>query len=324
MSSSDWVALGGLLVSCLAFAVSFVAYRLQEKTAKSDNEKELADQIAAIQAHLAEPNPTAQPGYVTAATTQAASQEAIAKASSTNAALQMLVVRVGNLIESTGVKPDWYQNLVLASAAVRIGDQVMARPYAEAAVSLASRPEDRGWSAETAAAAQMLSLLVRANFLYNRGHPEDVKAAREDYEQAGKLVRKVRHEQGPFMTAGRLAELYVRQAEFELDLGHDERAAGLMARACHEWQEARVPAAQQSIGNLIWSFVTAQGRVAASTLLTGEFVDAWNRFQQGVPDPGNGAPAPGTPEPGAGIDDLLPFRIGRPQGEVSDAPGTPS
>jgi len=87
MSSSDWVALGGLLLSCLAFAVSFVAYQLQEKTAKSDNEKELADQIAAVQTHLAEPNFTAQAGYVTAATARAVSQEAIAKASSTNAAL---------------------------------------------------------------------------------------------------------------------------------------------------------------------------------------------------------------------------------------------
>jgi hypothetical protein len=169
MSSSDWVALGGLLLSCLAFAVSFVAYQLQEKTAKSDNEKELADQIAAVQTHLAEPNFTAQAGYVTAATARAVSQEAIAKASSTNAALQMLVLRVGNLIESTGVTPDWYQNLVLASAAVRIGDQVMASPYVKAAVRLARQPEDRGWNAETAAAAQMLSLQVRANFFYNRG-----------------------------------------------------------------------------------------------------------------------------------------------------------
>jgi hypothetical protein len=322
MSSSDWVALGGLLLSCLAFAVSFVAYKLQQKTAKSDNEKELADQIAAVQTHLAEPNFTAQAGYVTAATARAVSQEAIAKASSTNAALQMLVLRVGNLIESTGVTPDWYQNLVLASAAVRIGDQVMASPYVTAAVRLARQPEDRGWNAETAAAAQMLSLQVRANFFYNRGHPEDVTAAREDYERARELVLNVRPQQGPFMTAGRLAELYVRQTEFELDLGYDDRAVDLMAKACHEWQEARVPAVQQAIGNLIWSFVAAQSRVAASTLLTGEFVEAWNRFQRNVPDPGSGAPAPGTPGPGGDISDLLPIRVVRPEGEVSPAPGT--
>jgi len=322
MSSSDWVALGGLLLSCLAFAVSFVAYKLQQRTAKSDNEKELADQIAAVQTHLAEPNFTAQAGYVTAATARAVSQEAIAKASSTNAALQMLVLRVGNLIESTGVTPDWYQNLVLASAAVRIGDQVMASPYVTAAVRLARQPEDRGWNAETAAAAQMLSLQVRANFFYNRGHPEDVKAAREDFDQARELVLNVRQQQGPFMTAGRLAELYVRKTEFELDLGYDDRAVGLMAKACHEWQEARVPAVQQAIGNLIWSFVAAQCRVAASTLLTGEFVEAWNRFQRNVPDPASGAPAPGTPGPGGDISDLLPIRVVRPEGQVCPAAGT--
>jgi hypothetical protein len=95
-----------------------------------------------------------------------------------------------------------------------------------------------------------------------------------------------------------------------------------MAKACHEWQEARVPAVQQAIGNLIWSFVAAQGRVAASTLLTGEFVEAWNRFQRNVQDPGPGVPAPGAPAPGGDISDLLPIRVVRPEGEVSPAPGT--
>lgn len=322
MTTSDWVALGGLIVSCFAFAVSVIGYRLQQRTAKSDNEKELADQIAAIQDQMATPNLTAQPTFLAGAGQQAAAQEAMAKASSTNAALQMLVLRVGNLIGSTGVTPDWYQNLVLAAAAVRIGDYVMARPYVQAAVDLASHPEDRGWSAETAAAAEMLSLQVLASYLYNLGRPEDVKAARTAFGQAGTLVESVREQQGPYMTAGRLAELNIRQAEFELDLGYDDRAVALIGEACRQWQKAHVPAVRQVIGNLIWAFATAQGRMPIGTLLTSEFVAAWDEFQRGVrgPSAAPGAAGPGSPAPGSaglGPDDLVEFNIVRPDGQVA-------
>jgi len=357
MSSSDWVALGSLIVSCFAFVVSYVGYKLQQKTAKSDNEKELADQIAAIQDKLAEPNQVAQPTFLAGAQTQADSQNAIAKATSTNAALQMLVLRVGNLIESTGVQPDWYQNLVLASAAVRIGDQVMAEPYVKAAADLAARPGERGWSAETAATAQMLSLQVRANFFYNRGEPGDVEAARTDLEQARQRVRNLRHQQGPNMTAARLAEFYVREADFELDLGHEEPAADRMANACKEWLKVHTPTAQQAIGNMIWSLVNAHGRVPFDTLLTAEFVKAWGEFLRGAAGSaapasgaaGSGSAASGSAASGAagsgsaasgaaasgaagsgsagpgparlGPDDLVPFTFARPAGEA--APVTP-
>ena len=202
MASADWVALGGLIVSCFAFAVSFVAFRLQRRTAESDNEKELADQIVAILSYLAQfgPQPTDPAANADGAAPPAASMEAFVKASNINAALQTLLLRVGALITSTGVRPDWYQNLVLASAAVQIGEPVMAGPYAEEAVDLARHAEDRGWNAQAAAVAQMFSLQVRANFYYNRGRPEDVEAARADFKEARRLVRDIRHEQGPFAT----------------------------------------------------------------------------------------------------------------------------
>jgi type IV secretory pathway VirB10-like protein len=138
MSSSDWLALGGVIVSCLAFAVSFVAYRLQARSAQSDNEKELADQINAIQAQLAELSPVPQPTDSMEAlvrTGNAAQQPqaiaAIQKTSSVNGALQTLLLRTGTLVESAKLQPDWYQNLVLATAAVQIGDPITAEPSAE-------------------------------------------------------------------------------------------------------------------------------------------------------------------------------------------------
>jgi len=55
MSGSSWFALAGVVLSCVALAVSLIAYRLQAKTAKSDQQKELADQIDAIQQQMAKP-----------------------------------------------------------------------------------------------------------------------------------------------------------------------------------------------------------------------------------------------------------------------------
>lgn len=335
MASADWVALGGLIVSCFAFAVSFVAFRLQGKTAKSDNEKELADQIVAILSYLAQfgPQPADPAASAGGAAPPAASMEAFAKASNINAALQTLLLRVGAMIDSTGIRPDWYQNLVLASAAVQIGEPVMAGPYAKEAVNLARHAEDRGWNAQTAAMAQMFSLQVQANFYYNRGRPEDLEAARADLKEARRLVRDIRHEQGPFATVSRLVELYVRQADFELDLGDHQLSAGLMAKACHEWQEIRAPSARQAIGGLICSFAHSQGHVPADTLLPGEFVGAWDAFQRELrmaATAGRDAVAqPGTPgakpaEPWRGPDIAALHRIGRrrPESETSPAPGT--
>ena len=258
--------------------------------------------------------------------------EAFAKASNINAALQTLLLRIGALIDSTGVRPDWYQNLVLASAAVQIGEPVMACPYAEEAVNLARHAQDHGWNAGIAAMAQMSSLQVRANFYYNRGRPEDVEAARADLKEARKLVRDIRHDQGPYATISRLVELYVRQADFELDLGDHENSAAVMAKACHEWQEIRAPSARQVVGSLISSFANSQGHVPADTLLPAEFVAAWDDFQRelrlaaaaGRSAGGRPAtPAAKPAEPSRGPDFAALHRIGRGrlQGETTPAPG---
>jgi hypothetical protein len=104
MSGSSWFALAGVVLSCLAFGVSFVAYRLQARTAKSDHEKELADQIDAIQSQMAKLGPASPSGNPMAT---------IANISSVNAALQALLLRIATLITSADLHPDWYQNLVL-------------------------------------------------------------------------------------------------------------------------------------------------------------------------------------------------------------------
>jgi hypothetical protein len=290
MSSADWVAAAGVLVSCLAFAVSFYAYQLQQKTAKSDNEKELADQIDAILAHLAQigaapPNPEAS---AAGTAPQTALLNEIARTGHINDALHTLVLRVGALLESTRVQPDWYQNLILALAAVQINELVMAGPYAEAAVNLAMQAEDRGWKAEMAALAQMLSLRAQANFYYSRGRPEDIELGRAGFKAARKRARDLRQQQGPFATVARLVDLYLDQADLELCLGEHDRGAELTAKACHVWQEVKAPGSRQQIGRLICSYALGQTHVPANTLLPGEFVKEWEGLQHQL---GSTAPA---------------------------------
>ena len=309
MSSSDWVALGSLLVSGLAFAVSYVAYRLQAKTARSDDEKELADQIAAIQSSLAEMLPPASDGAVP----QSPSMQTFAKNSNVNAALQTLLLRIGTLIQFADLKPDWYQNLVLATAAVHIGDPVTAGPYAEKAVELASRPGAHGWNPQTAAIARMLSLRMRASYYFNRGKPDDIDNARNDFRQARELIRNCADAQGPFVTAAQLAELYVRQTDFELDLGHNDHAAALMAKACRQWHETHAPAVRQAVGGLIYGYAHTQRMVPAGTLLTSEFVTGWEEFMRGLGSAAVG-PQPPAAQPAAGLSDLHPIRVSPPDG----------
>ena len=332
MSSSDWLALGGVIVSCLAFAVSFVAYRLQARSAQSDNEKELADQINAIQAQLAELSPVPQSAdsmealaKTGNAAQQAQAMAAIAKTSSINAALQTLLLRVGALIKSARLEPDWYQNLVLATAAVQIGDPITAEPYTKRAVELACTPEGHGWDAGAAAAAQMVSLRVRANFYFNRGLQGDLKRGRDDFAAARQLVEDNRGKQGPFITAGRLIELYVRQTDFELDLGHDDCGIALMAEACREWQKIQIPSGRQVTGSIIATFASTQQRVPARTLLTSEFFREWSELQGGFVSgqavwPGKGS----GPEPAVDLSALHPIKVSAPpapQAGAAPAPG---
>lgn len=313
MSSADWVAAVGVFVSCFAFAVSYYTYQLQKKTATSDNEKELADQIDAILSHLAEvgaapPNPEAK---AAGAVPRAAMMNAYNQNSNINAALQALLLRVGSLIESTRVQPDWYQNLVLATAAVQISEPAVAGPYANEAVRLAAQASDRGWKAVTAALAQTLSLEIQAHCYYNLGRPEDIERARADLKAARQYVRDIRQEQGPFATVGRLVDLYVHQVEWELCLGEHARGAELMAKACHVWQEVKAPAPRQNICGFICSYAVGQSHVPADTLLPGEFVKAWEDFQHQLPktaSAGHGqgdhhgpvVPKPARPQPAAG------------------------
>jgi hypothetical protein len=331
MASSDWLALGGVIVSCLAFAVSFVAYRLQARSAQSDNEKELADQINAIQDQLAELSPVPQPtGSIEALTRadsaaqQAQAMAAIIKTTSVNGALQALLLRVGTLIESAKLEPDWYQNLVLATAAVQIGDPITAEPYTRRAVELARTPTEHGWDAGTAATAEMQSLRVRANFYFNRGLPGDLKRARGDFDAARQLVEDNRSRQGPFVTAGRLIELYVRQTDFELDLGDNDCGIALMAEACREWQKIQIPSGRQVTGSLIVTLASSQRAVPISTLLTSEFITEWGELQRGFASAQAVRPGKGSgPEPDVDLSTLHPFKVSAPPGPQAGARPAP-
>jgi hypothetical protein len=318
MSSSDWVALGGLIVSCFAFAVSLVAYRLQQRTARSDSEKELSDQIAAIQSQLSE----LAPGPSGSESSEADTIAALAKTSNVNAAVQTALLRAGSLIESAGLNPDWYQNLVLATAAVWIGDPVTAGPYAQNAVTLARQPADRGWSAEAGSIAQMMSLRVRAMFYFNRGWPDDVQAARDDFREARQIVQRSQQGLGPYITVGQLVELYLREADFELRAGHWAEVEALTAEACREWLPVKAPAVRQFIGTMIASFAGSQRLIPVSKLLTSDFVAAWEQFQRelriapGSAVPQGAVPQAAAPAPAAHADLSMLHPIRTPSGSA--------
>lgn len=316
MSSSDWVSLAGVIVACFAFAASLVAYQLQKRTARSDNEKELAAQIDAIQTQLAE----LTTGPSASEPSDADTMAALAKTSNVSAAVQTALLRAGSLIKSAGLNPDWYQNLVLATAAVWIGDPITAGPYADNAVGLARKPADHGWTAEAGSIAQMMSLRVRAMFYFNRGWPADVEAARADFREARQIVQSSGQGLGPYVTAGQLVELYLREADFELRAGHPDEAAALMAEACREWLPVKAPAVRQFLGTMIASSAGSQRLVPTSKLLTSDFVVAWGDFQRelriapGSAPPKGNVPQAAAPAPAAHADlsMLNPIRVPTP------------
>jgi hypothetical protein len=309
MKSSDWVALGGVIISILAFGVAYLAYRLQARSATSDSQKELADQIDAIHARMAELERAPSPG----------SMAAITQNANVNGALQALLLRASNLIASARLSPDWYQNLVLASAAVQIGDILTAVPYAERAVTLASRPEDSGWDAGARATAQVISLRTQASVYFNRGLPGDLEQARADFKAARQVVRDTQDRQGPSITKVQLIELYVRQSDFELDVGSADLGTELTGQACQLWLELQEPGARRVAGAVIFS--VAQQRGPAYHLLTGDFVREWDAFlrEQGGAVPA-AFPAPaGHSAALPGLGGLRPIKVGSRAAQV-DAP----
>jgi len=299
MSSSDWIALASALFACLAFGVSFVAYRLQSKTAKSDNEKELADQIDAINSQMAK-----MADLRSARSSD--DQLNFADFASVNASVQTLLLRVGALIKSAGLTLDWYQNIILASAAMQIGDAMTAQPYAETAVELAGNVEDPGWDASTISSAQMVSLRMRASFYYNRGLRGDIDRARSDFTKARKVVLNSLDRLGPFLTSSQLIELYIREADFEIDLGNNDRGIELITKACQEWQKIQAPAYRQFTGSILLSFAHNKQALIQGKLLTDDFVRAWEEFHRGH----NTLPAPvvGITNDPTSIPDLTALR----------------
>jgi hypothetical protein len=294
--------------------VSLIAYRLQAKTAKSDQQKELADQIDAIQQQMAKLGPMSPSGN---------SLAAIANIGNVNAALQALLLRVATLIASAELDLDWYQNLVLAMASLEVGDVTNAGPYAESAVTLAHSPQAHGLDPGTASFAQMVSLGTRAAFHFSRGLDGDEEKARDDYDAARKVVHNSRDRQGPHITCAQFIDLYVGEANWELETGHPDHAIGLMAKACHEWLRIRVPLARQSMGSYLITFVSNQNWVPADRLLTDEFRQAWDKLQRDhpviqAPVPGPGALAAFSP---LGPSAAEAYPSGPPAAGAATAPG---
>ena len=271
MTNSDWIAMGSVVFSCLALGVALYANRLQSRAARSDAEKELADQIDAIQVQMAQLSDGSQ---------SAMSMQTFAKTSNVNAALQASLVRVAALIEHAGLHPNWYQNLVLAWASLELNDLTGAHGYVRDAHTLATSTSD-GESPTTGASARILSLTLRASFCFQRGNDGDLDAAREDFEEARQIALDARSEQGRSATSARVVELYMRQVDLELRIGCKQDACDLMRRACDEWSRIDVPVVRQGVCDVLVSFARTQSWMAADELLPRDFVAPSHPFGAG-------------------------------------------
>jgi hypothetical protein len=265
MAGSDWIALVSVVFACLALGVSLYANRLQARAARSDAEKELADQIDAIQKHMAKLS-DGGPSVVT--------MQSVAKAGNINAALQASLVRIADLIEFAKLDLTLYQNLVLGWTSVMLLDFGGAKGYLDSAVQMATESEDRS-NSTTVASTRTLALMLRGSFHYQRGRQGDVAAARTDFGNAREVVRHISPQQGATATVARLIESYIREAEFELAIGNDQQAQELMAEAYGVWQrELHVRAAKVWLAGVLMSFAESQQWMPVDELLPADFVTA--------------------------------------------------
>jgi hypothetical protein len=286
MSSSDVIALVSVAIAIGALGVAYKGWRQQVSKDQNDAAQELADRINAIQEQM---------GKLGVPAASSRPIDMIATTNNVTASLRALVLRAAALIESAGLEPNWYQAAVLAGGFLQIADLAGANKYTGLAVKKAKDDD----SLKGSPTAVVVSLSLRAAFFFNRGFPGDAESARQTYEDARNEVETHREGQGPFVSAGHMIELYVRQAGWELASGEIPRAAALVAQAADVWSPITALAVKLSCGGLIDTFARNQPFAAPETLLPESFVAEFAEFQRqhGAPadygwltSPGTGAP----------------------------------
>jgi hypothetical protein len=221
VTSGDWIALGSVLVSIVAFALASVAYRQQKRVSAAaaaaadraqatTDEQNLNDLIEKIQEGLAK---------ISQAETTF-KLEGFAAENSALAALQGQALEARRLARRPGIELDWFQNMALAYAFSQVWDPAGAIEFWDRAVDGARTSQ-----------AHIRSLAARAEFYYNRGLGNDFDLARKDYGAALDELEADADGQGPDLVAQQAAGLLLTQAGFEFNIGNDEMAVGLAAGA---------------------------------------------------------------------------------------------
>lgn len=212
MTSGDWIALAATILAALSGAAALIAYRLQRRTQATSDEQQFNDLIAKMQEVLA--------GLDNSRTmtlkTYAANGVALTS-------LRGQALEARKVIGRARIKPDWFQNMILAYAFSQAWDLASAHGYWDDAVTgaLASRNHP----------AHVSSLVARAQFYYNRGLDNDWELARRDFKAAADELLKDPDHQGHDLAAQQAAMLRLQQAGFELDAEGETAAVALIVEA---------------------------------------------------------------------------------------------
>jgi hypothetical protein len=212
MSYADWMALAAAIFAGLSGASAVVAYLLQRRTQATSDENQVNDLIEKMQKALADLDAS----RTITAEKFAANNVALAR-------LRGLALEARKVITRARIKPDWFQNMVLAYAFSQTGDLKSADPYWQGAVTAALASNNHP--------AHVSSLAARAEFYYNRHLDNDWELAREDFNAAKNELDNDPDRQGPDLTAQQVAVLLLQQAAFELDAEGQSTAVPLIVAA---------------------------------------------------------------------------------------------
>ncbi|HUA46609.1 MAG TPA: hypothetical protein VMA77_15360 [Solirubrobacteraceae bacterium] len=281
MSASDVIAIASAVIAIGALLVNWRQVREQKRKDLSDEaqakvdhinnlQTELADRINAIQAEMTRPGPQL---------TSSRPMEMIVHNQAAVATLRALVPRAATLMEEAkrvNLKVNWFQTLVLAGASIAIGDLAGASTYVKEVVQKAGDETPVGGSPT----ARVVSLQLCASFYANRGLAGDADGFRRAFDDARAEIERGRADQGPFMSAQHMIELYISEAACELMLGETGRAMSRMAAAVDEWQRITAPGAKLASGTFMDACARNQQFVAPDKLLPESFRNAFAELQR--------------------------------------------
>lgn len=246
MSSADWIALAGVIVSIVAFAVAGRAYQLQRRTQKTSDEQQLNDLIEKIQARLASLSPLGA----------AITPEIYAANNTALTGLQGLALEARKVTDHGGLQPDWFQSTVLAYAFTQVWDCASALDYWGRAVKIATTTQSR-----------VRSLSARAEFRYNRGLDDDRDRAREDFTTALDELGRDPDGQGYDVATEQMASMLINQAGLELMIGDYAKAADLIISAFLKADSLGAPWRKKRALEMIGTLIGQQKIIPAPDLL---------------------------------------------------------